>query len=297
LSHDPATTFAAPRAFGPLRVLEPLAAVIGYLGGVGLLAVSTLGALARPRGLLGTVVRRLDALFLLGLPMVALMHVGVGSFLSMQAYFGATFTEANGAVVGLGLMRNVAPLLTGYILAGLFAVWITGELSGGLHPGIDAHPADLPDRDVALGRADDPRTPPTAGRVALVRILAAMVAGPILVACGAAVGTAIGALVIQKMLGLPIGIFFGLMRQMLQAPDALGVVVKGMAYPAVSSLIACHEGLRAAERRRLGLGGAPPAFRAMMLSVLAILSINLFWFTMAYLAGNPFGPSVVAADG
>ena len=29
-------------------------------------------------------------------------HVGMGSFLSMQAYFGSTFVDGTGAVVGVG---------------------------------------------------------------------------------------------------------------------------------------------------------------------------------------------------
>ena len=42
----------------------------------------------------------------MGLPLVGLVHVSFGSFLTMQAYFGATFTEAAGIVVGLGLIRK-----------------------------------------------------------------------------------------------------------------------------------------------------------------------------------------------
>ena len=34
----------------------------------------------------------------MGLPMVGLVHVGLGSFLAMQAYFGATFMDG----IGLG---------------------------------------------------------------------------------------------------------------------------------------------------------------------------------------------------
>ena len=79
----------------------------------------------------------------MGLPLVGLVHVGMGSFLSMQAYFGATFMDGIGPVTGVGLIRNLAPLLTG------------------LHPGRGglgplrgrAGPAETPDRDEpAIGR-------------------------------------------------------------------------------------------------------------------------------------------------
>ena len=53
-------------------------------------------------------------------PWSALLHVGLGSFLSMQAFFGATFIEAAGPVVAIGLLRNVAPLMVGFLVSGLF---------------------------------------------------------------------------------------------------------------------------------------------------------------------------------
>src|SRR5689334_20771288 len=93
-----------------------LSAPIAYLGGLGLLAASAFRALVwpvgEPPGLIGSVARQGDWIFGRGLVLVALLHVSFGSFLAMQAYFGATFNEAVGPVVGLGLIRNVAPILT-----------------------------------------------------------------------------------------------------------------------------------------------------------------------------------------
>ncbi len=64
----------------------------------------------------------------LGIPLVAVVHVGIGSFLAMQSYFGGTFVEGTGAVVGVGLIRNVAPLMACLTLTGLLAARITSEL-------------------------------------------------------------------------------------------------------------------------------------------------------------------------
>jgi phospholipid/cholesterol/gamma-HCH transport system permease protein len=290
LNLDPARAAHPPDARpGPLRVLDPFFGALAYLGGAAILGASAVGSIGRRagrEGLARAVVRRLDPTFAMGVPLVGLIHVGFGSFLSMQAFYGATFREASGAVVGLGLVRNVAPLLTGFTMAGLMAVWITGELAGGLRPGLDDDPADVPDRDVRLGRAPDPRPSPTPGRLALVRILAAMVAGPILTAWGALVGTLIGAAVCQAVLGVPFGIYFGLFRQMLGVSDVMGVIVKGMLYGGLSALVACHEGLRPRS------GAAPPAFRAMIASMLIVLTINLCWFELVYMSGHPFGPEL-----
>ena len=113
------------------RTLDALA----YLGGLGLPrrrrppgarppAATTTAAGSVGRGELSWMLR-------LGLPLVALVHVGIGSFLSMQSYFGGTFVEGTGAVVGVGLIRNVAPLMAGLTLAGLLAARVTPELAPG----------------------------------------------------------------------------------------------------------------------------------------------------------------------
>ncbi len=298
MSNDTAPAIAPSAQALPLRALGTVLGIVAYLGGIGLLAASAARSLVRPEGwaprLRPALVRRLDELLMVGLPLVGLIHVGFGSFLSMQAYFGATFTAASGAVVGLGLFRNVAPMLTGFALAGLAAVRITAELGGPIRPGIDEDPEDIPDRDVALGLAEDPRTPPDPARLVLVRVAASMLVGPVLVAWGATVGTLIGSLVCSSMLALPMPLYFGTIRQMIQPADVMGVVFKGMVYPGMATLIACHEAFRSRRLREEGRpAGAPPALRAVLISIVAILAINLSWFNLVYLSGSPFGPPVL----
>ena len=108
--------------------------VVGYLGRLGLLATSALRSILLPVGpapsFLGETSRQLDLLLVMGLPLVGLVHVGMGSFLSMQAYFGATFIDGIGPVTGVGLIRNLAPLLTGFILAGMISARYVAELGG-----------------------------------------------------------------------------------------------------------------------------------------------------------------------
>ncbi len=270
----------------------PAGGVLGYLGGLGILAAAAVAAplTGRPRALARATFDRFDELLCRGLVLVGLIHVGFGSFLSMQAYFGATFTSASGAVVALGLLRNVAPLLTGFTVAGYVAARVTSELTAGNPIACDddesAAPAFDLDRDAGAGRAT------------FVRVAASMAAGPLLVLWGAVVGSCIGAVVCTVMLGVPAPIYFGLARQMLRVEDVLGVIIKGMLYTGTATLIACHEGVRA---RRQGRGPAdedrtPPAFRAMILSMLAILTINMSWFQVVYLSGSPYGPQILGVE-
>ncbi|MGE3818146.1 MAG: organic solvent ABC transporter permease, partial [Isosphaeraceae bacterium] len=118
----------------PMSVLAPLGWIgrsflgtVHYLGQFGVLTSDTLGAIVRPGRWDDAPGWTEEARWILGmgLPISALVHVGMGSFLSMQAFFGGTFVDGAGAVVGVGLIRNVAPLLVGFILAGLFAARLT----------------------------------------------------------------------------------------------------------------------------------------------------------------------------
>jgi phospholipid/cholesterol/gamma-HCH transport system permease protein len=272
---------------------------VRYLGALGLLAAEGVGSLLRRRDdeprLTAVIARQAEGMLLVGLPLIAMIHIGFGAFLSMQAFFRATFAESNGAVVGLGMLRSVAPMLTGFVLAGLLAVRISAELQGGVRPGLDADPDEVPDRDVLLGLREDTRPTPSRGRVVLARVVAAVLAGPALTLWGAAVGTFVGALISSRLLGLTTGMYFGLFFEMLQVPDVLTVLVNGSGFAAVSALIACHEALGARRPRAAGLDFRP-VYRSVLVSTAAILLLNALWFSLAYRAGAPFGPRIAAVE-
>ena len=67
-------------------------------------------------------------MLLLGFPLVGLVHIAMGSFLSLQAYYGSTFVDGTGAVVGVGLLRNLGGLMTGMTLSGVLAARMIPEL-------------------------------------------------------------------------------------------------------------------------------------------------------------------------
>ncbi|HEU5115436.1 MAG TPA: hypothetical protein VFT74_02050, partial [Isosphaeraceae bacterium] len=87
LEFAPALSRLCPPAI--LRGVQRVLSVIGYLGGVILLLMDAFGSAFRPRNrkprLGPALMRRLDELFRVGFPLVGLLHVGFGSFLSMQA--------------------------------------------------------------------------------------------------------------------------------------------------------------------------------------------------------------------
>src|SRR5579864_7466551 len=247
----PMATDLAPKTltYGPLlaRVGQYVLAGISYVGGVAILAGSAVRAvISPPKGAppLGrAMLRQGEWLFGAGLPLVGLVHVGMGSFLAMQAYYGATFVEAAGPVVGVGLFRNVAPLLTGMTLAGLMAARITSDLSRRPLVELDGDVDWVADRAIALGEAPDPRPPPDPARLTAVRLLAAMVAGPILTLWGAVIGILVGWLITIKYLGVPTPIFFAKLLEMLCARDIVGVAFKGAGCGLAAALFPCLERL------------------------------------------------------
>ncbi len=288
---------------GPIGLIgHTTLAVVGYLGGIGILAFSIPRAIVRPVGnapaFVRTTIRQMDRLFVLGMPMLAVIHVGMGSFMAMQAYFGATFVDGNGAVVGVGLIRNVAPLMTGLTLAGLLSALYIPELRRGRSEvGFDDPDATAVDRDVARGFRFDERTPVEPARMAAPRVVAALLAGPFLAFWSAAIGTAVGWSVSMSLLGVTTDGYFSYFFEMMWFRDATGLVAKGALYGGIASLMACYEGVHcpeptadaSADFERVARLGC----RAFVLATMMILMINSGWFLVHYHAGTGLGPTVL----
>ncbi len=233
--------------------------------------------------------RKLDWLLGVGLPVVGLIHVGMGSYLAMQAYFGATFDVGVGPVVGVGLIRNGSPLLTGFFLAGLLAARETVEIRTKRRAELDADPDWVPDRDDDRGDQLDERSGPSTARLLLPRLLASAGVGPVLAAWGSFVAMFVGSQVADRVLGVPVGVFLGEFADKLLLRDVLGLMVKGIAFGSIAALVSCHEGGR---RDRSSVPVA--AARAVTIAIVIILGTNLTWFYFGYLAGSPFGPTVLS---
>jgi len=269
--------------------------VVHYLGGMGILGLDVARCVFRPQGdpppLTGAVTRQLDRLFHYGFPLVAIMHVGLGSFLAMQAYFGATFLDGIGPVVGVGLVRNIAPLMSGIILAWLVAAQFTAELRRADRDHLDDDPNWKPDREVSEGRAADPRPPIEPARLAASRMIAVMLAGPVMGVWGSLVGIAVGYGVAAGMLNVSTAGFFDMFMQMLWVRDVVGVFVKGVGFGLAGAWFACYEGLRA----ETGPDSTPnAAVRAACLAGVSILVLNSAWFLFLYHAGPAFGPTLLS---
>ncbi len=334
---DPAPRSAYPRLLLPIGLVGRGAlGVVGYLGSAGVYAIVAARALfQRPEGaasLRSEVSEQIAWMTAMGLPIVGLIHISMGSFLAMQAYFGGTFVDGTGAVVGVGLLRNIAPLMSGMTLAGLLAARTVADLSrrarrGIVSPSAERTPAGatvVPNPSIWSGwsdvdeRDDTPSAPAARplekaekARLAAIRIVAAMVTGPILGIWGAAVGTAVGWMVARDLMGVSTNSFFHMFTEMIWPRDVVGLVLKGMIFAFFSALFAVKEGLRNADAAfdsaRAGRIDAATleaefnargvhACRAACLGLVSILVINSAWFMLFYHA-TAFGPTLLKTPG
>jgi len=284
-------------------------APIGWVGASAVAVLERFGAMALlvPEAI-GSVLRRGDDddwslrastsaelawMLLAGFPLVALVHVAMGSFLSLQAYYGSTFVDGTGAVVGVGLLRNLASMMTGLTLAGYLPVRIIPELRASRRLRVER--ATRPDAG-----DDDTEPTPSAGRLAASRLLAAVIATPLLSLWGFTVGTVVGWRASESLMSLPTSTFFLMFIRMIWYRDVVGLILKGAAFGLVIAVIACSEGLKpGASASESSSEGAEFAstYSAMLwascLAMLAILLINMTWFVFVYHAVPVYGPSLL----
>ena len=275
--------------------------VLRYVGGFAILIAAAARSLARPIGVTRPLFwpafrRQLGWMIGAGLPMVVLINVSLGSFLAMQAYYGATFVEAAGPVVGIGLFRNLSPMMAGFVLAGLLAARTTRELRFAEKLGPDDDPRWIPGRVGSQSNSGGSPHLADSARLAAVRIAAGAASGPPLAILGACIGMAVGCGVAKSMLGVSGAVYFSKFYEMFWVRDVFGLVVKGLLFGGSAAAFACYEGLRRPDEQD-SASLASASFRAVWLASLSVLIMNLGWFVFAYLAGPPWGPTVLPAPG
>ncbi len=301
-------TLQSPGWLAPVAwVGRSVIAGMSYVGGVVLLTGSAAAALWRSdrdgtpvSAAFGrTLLRQLSWMMSFGIPLVGLVHIAMGSFLSLQAYYGSTFVDGTGAVVGVGLLRNLGGLMTGMILSGLLAARMIPELS-------------YLARTLGVGEFGgtlEQKPPVLASRLAAPRILAAAIACVFLSQWGIVVGTFVGWRASESMMGLPTETFFLMMVRMVWLRDVVGLIVKGLLFGMLPAAICCfeafREGAREPERASdsallLADAGAPlatTALRATCFGIVAILIVNASYFILVYHAVPFYGPTLLKPPG
>lgn len=208
------------------------AVTVAFLGEV-LLALARLSR-AKPRFLLSEVVRQLDQTGPRSLPIVLLTCALVGL---MLVYMGGAQLDRIGAqsyvasIVTVGMVRELAGLMTGVILAGRVGAAFTAQLAS-MQVGEEI--------DALRVLGVDPVT-----HLVLPRLLAMLVMAPALIGFGALAGIAAGLPAAHFVYGVSASEYLGQCLAAFTFTHLWIGMFKGMLYAGLVALAGCREGLHA----------------------------------------------------
>ncbi|MFQ5653464.1 MAG: MlaE family ABC transporter permease [Planctomycetota bacterium] len=205
---------------------------------------------------------QLDRLTFGVLPLVTVVLFFVGMILALQL---ATILKLLGVleyvpdIVGVAMVREMAPLLIGVVLAGFAGAAIAAEI-GGMKVSEE------------LKAMDSFAMPPSRFLVA-PRLAAVALAGPLVTAAGFHIGIGGGLAVSWSILGIEPGQYLTRTIEALVLDDVVLGLVKGEAFGVIVVAIACFEGMRVKDGA-FGVGRATTS--AVVKSVVAIIAADLF---------------------
>ncbi len=208
------------------------------------------------------VIRQLDRLAFGVLPLATIVLLFVGMILALQL---AGILELLGVVeyvpniVGVAMTREMAPLLTGVVFAGFAGAAIAAEIGS----------MKVSEELIAL---ETLAMHPSRFLIA-PRLIAAMVACPLVTVYGTYVGIAGGMVVSQLLLGLSPGLYLERTLAAIDLDDVVLGVLKGEAFGWVVVGVACYEGANV-EGGALGVGRSTT--QAVVKSIVAIIAADLF---------------------
>jgi len=234
-------------AASPFAMAKALVAV----GEVVELSLAALRQGVRTRRDLSLVVEQLDQVGVRSLSIVNLTALFMGMVLALQmgnflAKFGAQIFVSR--IVGVSLLREMAPVLTALMVGGRVGAGITAELGA-------MSVTEQIDAIRSLG-ADPVR------KLVVPRIVALLIMLPLLTAIADAVGVAGGCLIAVTELGLSVEFYRTTLLQALAFSDFFSGLGKAVFFAYFIGIIACHNGLTVR-------GGADGVGRATTSTVVA----------------------------
>jgi phospholipid/cholesterol/gamma-HCH transport system permease protein len=241
-----------------------LAHVSGWNATAVLIGEQVLGGARWVRG--RAMMRKADLLRLLSdagvgaLPMVALVNLMVGGILAFVGVvqlqrFGASIYVAD--LVGVGMVREMAPLMTAIVMSGR-----TGS----------AYAAELATME-GSGQTDALRTfgIPITDYLILPRVLALTAMMPLLYLYGSVIGIGGGLGVAVVVLDLSPAAFFTEMRSTLTGAEVIFGLFKSVAFGAWVGLVACRIGLEAG---RSTAGVSTASTRAAVAGIAGVIVLD-----------------------
>ena len=220
----------------------------------------------------GAVSTQISTMGIDGLPIVALITFLLGMTIAFQGViqlqrFGAGTLVAD--MVGLSIVRELAPLMTAIIIAGRTGAAIAAEL------GTMQARSEI---DALATMGINP-----ARFLILPRMLAITFVGPALSLIGMFVGCVGGMVVAAMMIGMPAVTFWHHLVQVIHTGDIVQGLVKSLLFAWLIGLAGCHLGMRAkSDAGSVGLATT----RTVVTSIFFIVIVDAIFATVATILSN-----------
>ena len=262
--------------------VAPVDAIIAFFASIGQLVLGLLAAVGRVarfaltsfwRALLppyypGRLLQQLLQIGWFSLPVVGLTAIFTGAALAQQIYTAGSRFDAQStvpAVVMIGMVRELGPVLVGLMVAGRVASAMAAELG-------TMRVTEQLDALTTL------RTDPY--RYLIVpRLFASLIALPLLVLIANAIGICGGFLIAVYKLGFNGTSYLRVSRQYLEADDIAMALVKAAVFGFFMALMGCYHGFRT-DGGAAGVGRSTT--NAVVSSFILILLSNLIVTVLAF---------------
>ena len=233
---------------------------VGYIGEVSLFALNGLSHIFRPPYYPRLVGKAFMDIGYFSLPVVALTALFTGMVLALQSYTGFSRFGAESAiasVVVLSVTRELGPVLAGLMVSGRAGAAMAAELGT----------MRVTDQIDALSTLS---TDPMKYLVA-PRLLAGIIALPLLVVLADILGVAGGYIVATGKLGFSSGVYLSSTFSNLEAQDVISGLIKAAVFGFVIALMGCFNGYRSKGGAQ-GVGTATTA--AVVSASILILALD-----------------------
>lgn len=199
------------------------------------------------------------------LPVIGMTALFTGMVLALQIYVGSSRFNAEGAVatiVVIGLTRELAPVLSGLMVAGRVGAAIAAEIG-------TMRVTEQIDALVTLS------TNPFKYLVA-PRLLAGLITLPVLVLVGDIIGVSGGYLVSTEKLGFNPGSYLKNTFEFLQLSDVISGLIKAGVFGFIVSLMGCYHGFHSTG----GAQGVGKATTNAVVSSFVLILISDYFLTV-----------------
>lgn len=207
--------------------------LMGYFGGITTLALQTAKSMFRPRFPFQSTIEQCQFIGVKSLNLISLIAVFVGMVFALQFSVGLGRFGLKlyiGQVIGVAIVRELGPVLTSLMIAARVGSGIAAELGSMV----------VTEQVMAIeALGANPIQ-----RLVLPRILATMIAAPILTTIGNVIGILGGMVITVMEAGVTPRFYFDQIQKTVELEDFFSGITKTLFFGFFIALIACYEGLK-----------------------------------------------------